>query len=954
MSSPLETEKDIEDRLVEQLSDLGWEKASLPNDQALLANLKSNLEALNKMKFSDKEFNRILNHMGKGNQYEIANRILHPIQLNRKTGTHYVYLLDPRRSDRNRYQVTSQVTQIDEWKSRYDVTLLVNGIPLVHIELKRPGVELSAAYRQVWDYVENSYDAGRGLYKHVKIFVISNEKNTRYFANEYKSRNLKQTFYWTDEHNTPVKRLSEFVDAFLTPTYVLDTISNYMVFHDGYKKTMVLRPYQRFAVLKILDCIKCNSGNGYIWHTTGSGKTLTSFKAAQHIGKHTDVRKVLFVVDRADLDYQTIREFRVYGKGSLDGIQNVHSLVKKLNNASSNLIVTTIQKLNLAVSKNDYMQESSDIRDDKVVLIFDECHRSQFGEMHANILRFFRNAQIFGFTGTPIFPENATRCMTTEDRFGRLLHRYSVTEAIRDQNVLPFSVDYYDDNSDKNNDENVCTSKDILESESRIRKIAKQIIAVHDRKTHHRKYNAIMCVSSTAAASAYYDVFRCMREKGEHELNIATIYTFSEEEDIDNGAMFVPDEAGGDFSSKEKSKRDKLQSHVNDYNRFFHTDHGIHDRISFRKYGNDISERMKMRDKRTRNHIDKGIDILIVVNMFLTGFDARGVNTLYVDKNLQFHGLLQAFSRTNRTYEKAKSHGNIVCFRDLKVRVDEAIALFSRSSDLSYSLIESFEDISNRFESSMKQVLELASTPDMVDLLLDEDKRMEFVRKFREAIRNINALKTFKDFSFENLTIDQKTFADYTSKYLDMYKHFSGNTGIKGGAKVGDVDFELELIRRDEINVPYIVKLLASIAEIRSQDAEGARQKMQEVERLIKFEPSLSDSAYLFKEFIKNYLPELTEKGETVNSFRMFMLRKRKERISQISNTYGIDSDSLESLLDVYSIREEGPLRAEVENSFADHPGVMMLKEKVDQVMDELRDFIMVFGLSTQDRDDPS
>lgn len=954
MSPQTETEKDIEDRLVEQLSELGWEKVVLPNDHALLTNLKSNLEALNRIEFSDAEFNMVLNHMGKGNNYDIANRILFPIQLPRKTGTQYVYLVDSEISDRNRFQVTSQVTQIDEWKSRYDVTLLVNGVPLIHIELKRPTVELSAAYRQIWDYVENSYDAGRGLYKHVKIFVISNDNSTRYFANEYKSRNLKQTFYWTDEYNTPVSRLSEFADAFLAPTYVLDTVSNYMVFHDGYKKTMVLRPYQRFAVSKILDCINRNTGNGYIWHTTGSGKTLTSFKAAQNIVKHTEVRKVLFVVDRADLDYQTVREFRVYGKGSQDGTQSAHALVKKLNDASSNLIVTTIQKLNLAVSKDGYMSESSGIRDDKVVLIFDECHRSQFGEMHANILRFFKNAQIFGFTGTPIFPENATRCMTTEDRFGRLLHRYSVTEAIRDQNVLPFSVDYYGDSIDRTTSGNVSASKDILENESRIRKIAKHVISIHDRKTHHRKYNAIMCVSSTAAASAYYDVFRRMKEKGEHDLNIATIYTFSEEEDVDDGAMFVPDDTDGHFSSKEKSKRDRLQSHVNDYNQFYHTDHGIHDRISFSKYGNDISDRMKMRDERSRNYIDKGIDILIVVNMFLTGFDARGVNTLYVDKNLQFHGLLQAFSRTNRTYEKSKSHGNIVCFRDLKSRVDEAITLFSRSSDLSYSLIESFEDISSRFESSMKQVLELAGTPDMVDLLLDEDKRMEFVRRFREVIRNINVLKTFKNFSFENLTIDQKTYADYTSKYLDMYRYFSGNTGATGGANVDDIDFELELIRRDEINVQYIVKLLAGIAEIQTQDAEAARQKMKEVKRLIEFEPSLSGSAYLFKDFIKNYLPELTEKGETVNSFHIFLLHKRKEKINQISNIYGIDSDRLESLLDVYSIRKEGPLRSEVENSFVDRPGVMMLKEKVDRVMDELRDFIMVFGLSAQDKDDSS
>lgn len=953
MTISIEQEIDVERRLIKQLSELGWKKISLPNDRALLSNLKSSLEALNETKFSDDEFDRILSHMGKGSKFEIARRLFLPIQLTRKQNTCYVNLIDSEKRDRNRYQVTSQVTQVEEWQNRYDITLLINGIPLIHIELKRSGVELNAAYRQVWDYATNSYNASRGLYKHVKIFVISNDANTRYFANEYKLRNLKQTYYWTDKDNTPVNRLSTFTDLFLDPKYVFDTITNYMIFHDGNESMMVLRPYQRFAVEKILECVKHNLGSGYIWHTTGSGKTLTSFKAAQLIIRHTDVKKVIFIVDRADLDYQTVQEFKVYEKDSSDGTKDVHSLVQQLNSMSSNLIVTTIQKLNLAVSNDGYMQEVSTVRSDKVVLIFDECHRSQFGEMHANILRFFKNSQIFGFTGTPIFPENAATCITTEDRFGKLLHRYSVTEAIRDQNVLPFSVEYYSDGADREDDESICVSRELLESKSRISKIAKQVTSIHNKKTHHRKYCAIMCVSSTAVASVYYEIFRNMRKDGDHDLNVATIFSFSEEEDTDDGALSMPNELGGDFSSNRDTIKSRLQSHVDDYNKTFNTTHSIRDRASFRKYGNDISDRMKMRDEREKNAIDKGIDILIVVNMFLTGFDARGVNTLYVDKNLQFHGLLQAFSRTNRIYERNKSHGNIVCFRNLKHKVDEAIALFSRNSDSSFSLVESFEDVIGKFNNHVKDLLKLVDAPDAVDLLSDEEAKMKFVRKFRKVIRGINVLKTFRDFSFQHLIIDQKTFSDFTSKYLDIHRQFSRKPRVNDGVGGDDVDFELELIRRDEINVSYILNLLANIAEVQSRDVASANKKMEEVKKLIEFEPSLSNCAHLLKDFIEISLPELTSRDDTMEAFYVFLHQRREEKVDQLCHTYGIERDGLERLLSVFHIRSEGPLRTEVESAFVNPPGVMELKGKVDHVIEELHNFILIFGLPARVDGDP-
>jgi type I restriction enzyme, R subunit len=693
-----QSEQVLEEQLVAQLQKLGYGLAIIKDETALIANLKQQLEKHNNISFSKTEFERVLNILSKGSVFEKAKTLREKQHIVRDNGDNlYFEFLNTEHWCQNQYQVSHQVSQEGTYKNRYDVTILINGLPLVQIELKRKGLELKEAFNQINRYQRHSFGANTALFQYVQIFIISNGVNTKYYANN-RNQSFKQTFYWTDVENKRLTNiLNGFTEAFLEPCHISKMICKYIVLNEANKIPMVLRPYQFYAVEALIDRVKNTDKNGYIWHTTGSGKTLTSFKASQILMNLPQVHKVVFVVDRKDLDYQTTKEFNSFSKGSIDGTDSTKALVKQFTDGTK-LIVTTIQKLNTAISKMKYGNAMSDLKDKKMVFIFDECHRSQFGDTHNRIKAYFTNIQMFGFTGTPIFQDNANKNelgkRTTKDLFEDCLHKYVITDAIKDENVLKFSVEYvgrykHKDGKETNIDIEVedIDTRELMEDESRLEKITDYIIANHNRKTHSRTYTGLFCVDSVKSLTKYYDIFKRKKEEGKHNLNVATIFSYtSNEEDADaNG--FIAEEVSIAEEPKvlyglQAHSREKLDEYIEDYNKLFDTDFSTKDSESFYNYYNDISKKVKNRK----------IDVLLVVNMFLTGFDSPTLNTLYVDKNLKYHGLIQAYSRTNRIINEQKSQGNIVVFRNLKTRTDEAITLFSNKEAIEVIIMKPYED----------------------------------------------------------------------------------------------------------------------------------------------------------------------------------------------------------------------------------------------------------------------
>jgi type I restriction enzyme R subunit len=580
--------------------------------------------------------------------------------------------------------------------------LLVNGLPLVQIELKRRGLELKEAFNQINRYQRHSFGANSALFQYLQIFVISNGVNTKYYANN-RHQSFKQTFYWTDKENKRLTNiLNGFTSEFLEPCHISKMICKYIVLNETNKILMVLRPYQFYAVEALIDRVKNSNKNGYIWHTTGSGKTLTSFKASQILMNLPQVKKVVFVVDRKDLDYQTNKEFNSFSKGCIDGTDNTKQLVQQFSD-DTKLIVTTIQKLNTAISKKQYLSKMEKLQDERIVFIFDECHRSQFGETHNRIKAFFNNIQLFGFTGTPIFADNAVKNelgkRTTTELFGECLHKYVITDAIKDENVLKFSVEYVgrytlrqaqgDKPSATEIDIEVedIDTKELMESPKRLEKIADYIIANHNRKTHNRDFTAMFCVSSVETLIKYYDIFQKRKDEGKHNLRIATIFSYATNEDDADANGFLPEELSVVEEPRalyglQAHSREKLDEFIGHYNTMFETKFSTKDSESFYNYYNDISKKVK----------ERKIDILLVVNMFLTGFDSQTLNTMYVDKNLKYHGLIQAYSRTNRILNEQKSQGNIIVFRNLKNATDQAITLFSNKEAIDVIIMKPYED----------------------------------------------------------------------------------------------------------------------------------------------------------------------------------------------------------------------------------------------------------------------
>ncbi len=948
MSKSPQSEQALEDALIEQLETLGYDYVCLPDEVAVKSNLKSQLEKHNKTVFSEAEFKQILNHLDKGNVFECAKILRDKMCLTRDNGeSFYLNFLEQQEWCQNEYQVSNQITIEGSYKNRYDITLLVNGLPLVQIELKRRGLELKEAFNQINRYQRHSFGASSGLFQYVQLFVISNGVNTKYYANNRK-QSFKQTFYWADEANQPITRLDDFAKVFLEKCQVSKMISKYIVLNETNKILMVLRPYQYYAVEAIVEKVKHSRNNGYIWHTTGSGKTLTSFKAAQILMELPKVHKVLFIVDRKDLDYQTNKEFNAFSKGSVDGTSNTKALVKQLGD-DTKLIVSTLQKLNTAISKSRYEKAMEPLKDKRVIFIFDECHRSQFGDTHKRINAFFNKAQMFGFTGTPIFADNSSKnqhgSRTTKDLFGERLHRYVITDAIRDENVLKFSIEYVGrykrkDDSLNNIDIEVegVDTKELMESPKRLEKITDYIIANHDRKTHSKDFTAMFCVSGVDVLTKYYDLFQAKKEAGEHKLRVATIFSYTANEDDKDADGLIEDIdplAGlSEGRVVNQHSRDKLESYIADYNKMFGTKFSTRDSQSYYNYYNDIGKRVRARE----------VDILLVVNMFLTGFDSQPLNTMYVDKNLKHHGLLQAYSRTNRILNERKSQGNIVCFRNLKKATDTAISLFSNKDAKETIIIAPYEEYVRDFNKSLASLLSIAPTIDSVDRLKTEEDKLKFIQSFRALLRIRNVLITFADFTFDDLELNEQAFNDYQSKYLDLYDGVGGKP--EKVSILDDVDFELELIHRDEVNVGYILQLLA---KLKGQDEDDAAKQRKAILDLVAGDAQLRSKRELIEKFIVENLPDVDGSDAVAEAFGEFWNKERQTALANICKEEKLAPEKVEQIINQHLFTEIVPLRDDVVDAMLTKPKLLQRKTLAQRALDRIMGFVETFIMDAPD-----
>ena len=949
----MQSEALLENNLIKQLTGLGYESFQIHDGDALLSNLQHQLEAFNKTTFTAKEFGAILNHLAKGNVFEKAKTLRDRYNLTKEDNTSfYVSFFNNEDWSLNKYQVTNQIKQEGSFLNRYDVTLLVNGLPLVQIELKRSGIEIKEAFNQINRYQRHSFWSNHGLFQYVQLFVISNSVDTKYLANN-RLQSVKQTFFWANEENRNIKELSAFASAFLNTKHLGKFISHYVVMNETFKNMMVLRPYQYFATEAIIKQVSTSNENGYIWHTTGSGKTLTSFKASQIIMDLPQVHKVVFVVDRKDLDYQTMQEFNSFKKDSVDVTDNTSSLVRQLTD-DTKLVLTTIQKLNNAITKVRYENRMEHLKDKKIVFIFDECHRSQFGETRERITNYFQKSQLFGFTGTPIFADNANKNelgkRTTKDLFGSCLHKYVITDAIRDQNVLRFGIEYVGKYKQKGNTLIDIEVEDIDKSEvlndtKRLEKIADYIIAYHGQKTFNKEYSALFATTSIATLIKYYEIFKRKKLAGEHDLRIATIFTFGTNEEDDAANDSLPDEewsmaAEPDAFYKPSHSRDKLEEFIGDYNKQYGTAFSTKDSQQFEEYFKNISKRLKEREKESFNDEKDRLDLVLVVNMLLTGFDAKKVNTLYVDKNLKYHGLIQAFSRTNRTLGEQKSQGNILCFRNLKAATDTAITLFSNKEAIEEILLPSVEAIAEKFDDALKNLLAIAPTYQSVDDLVSEDDEMAFIQAFRSLLRGKNVLESYTDFSWDNLGIDEETFNNYKSKYLDLYEKVKQNTQKQKTSILDDVDFELELIHRDLINVVYIIKLFAKLKTAKASEAQKQKKAILD---LIGGDVQLRSKRELIEKFIEENLPKIDNADNIQDEFEKYWQDQKVLALAKLCEDESLDKEQFKALIETYIFSGQTPLRDEVLKCLGDRPSILQAREIGERIILKMKEYVEVF-----------
>lgn len=945
-----QSEQILEEQLVTQLQKLGYKYAFIADEKALLANLKTQLEKHNHIQFSDSEFEKVLNILNKGSVFEKA-KILREKKhhILRDNGDNlYFEFLNVEHWCQNEYQVTNQITQEGKYENRYDVILLVNGLPLVQIELKRRGLEMKEAFNQINRYQKHSFGAGKGLFHFVQLFVISNGVNTKYFSNfgSHKQEFL-QTFHWTDEQNNPLNNiLNGFTDSFLEPCHISKMICKYIVLNETDKRLMVLRPYQYYAVESIIKKVKENEilngynieKNGYIWHTTGSGKTLTSFKASQILSKIPAIKKVVFVVDRKDLDYQTNQEYDKFSKGSVSSATNTDDLIRKLNDPNVRIIVTTIQKLNNAISGRNLSKMKS-IQHERMVFIFDECHRSQFGDTHKNIVNYFTNIQLFGFTGTPILAENADGEKTTASLFGKCLHKYVITDAIRDENVLKFSVEYIQTFKQK---EHIIDLKveqinetEVFEAPERKQAIVDYIIQYHDQKTQNRKFCAMMCVQDIDSVIQYYEIFKRKKQEGQHDLKIATIFSFAQNEEEMEDAVYsqlgMVAEPQAVYGYK-PHRRELLETYVQEFNELFGEKQNAKDTEGFYNYYNAVAKKSKQNET----------DILLVANMFLTGFDSKYLNTLYVDKNLKYHGLIQAFSRTNRILDKNKTQGNIVCFRNLKDKTDEAIALFSNKEAIDEIIVEPYETYVEKFNEATQKLLEIVPQVVSVDGLYSEEDQLQFILAFRAMMRLHKKMSHYTEFTWDDLQMEEQLFADYTSKYLDLKERLTPTDPSKKASILNDIDFELELIRRDTINVTYILQLLIKFNS--KQSAKDKESIEKDIFNLLNTEVSLRSKRELIEKFIQESLPHIEDTDAIPEEFEKFWNVEQEKALQELVKTENLSEEKTERLIENYLFTEREPLRKEILDLRKEgRPSVLKSKEIGDRILNKIIGFVDTF-----------
>ena len=887
-SDAYQSEAALEEEFIRMLRSQGYEYITIENEDALVANLRAQLEILNDIRFSNSEWKRFfIECIASANDgiVEKTNRIqVDNVQILRRDdgSSKNITLIDKKDIHNNRLQVINQYSTINgEYDNRYDVTVLVNGFPMIHVELKRRGVEIREAFNQINRYQSQSFWFGYGLFEYIQIFVISNGTSTKYYSNTTRDSHIKEmtasgrsrskktsnsfefTSFWADGNNRIIPDLVDFTKTFFARNTILNILTRYCIFTSE-NMLLVMRPYQIVATERILNRIEVSNNyrkygtkkaGGFIWHTTGSGKTLTSFKTAQLAAKLPYIDKVLFVVDRKDLDYQTMKEYDRFEKGAANGNNSTKILQKQLEDPQARIIVTTIQKLMTFISKN----KEHEVYQKHVVMIFDECHRSQFGEMHKAIVRAFKKYHIFGFTGTPIFSVNASNgrnptLKTTTDAFGDKLHAYTIVNAINDGNVLPFLIDYVstvraaDEIEDK--DVSGIETEQIMLSPDRISMITSYILQHFDQKTKRNSsydfkgrkvmgFNSILAVSSIPMAMLYYEEFKKQMEATEKHLNIATIYTFSPNPDADADGTIYEGELTVD--GMDINQRNFLERAIRDYNTMFKVNFDTTSK-NFENYYKDISKRMKDRD----------LDLLIVVDMFLTGFDATTLNTLWVDKNLKMHGLIQAFSRTNRILNSVKTFGNIICFRKLRKQTDDALALFGDENASGTVLLKAYDDYYNGYDDDDEG--HVRGYRELVDKLLNEfpigepiigeERQKDFVKLFGSILRLQNILSVFDQYA-GNEILSPREQQDYQSLYLDIYSNIRVKKKDKEDV-TEDLVFEMELIKQVEVNIDYILMLVKRYHDSNCTDKEI----LVDVEKAIGSSTQLRSKKELIMQFI--------------------------------------------------------------------------------------------------------
>ena len=849
-----ESEKLLEEKMLKQLVAQGYEKVVIDTEEELINNFrkqinKHNAVELNHKDLSDKEFEKLIVKISGKGVFHSAKELRQKQDITRDDGkVVYIELFNTKEWCKNLYQVTHQTTVEGKYTNRYDITLLINGLPLVQIELKRRGLDFKEAFNQIQRYRKHSYT---GLYKFIQIFVISNGVDTKYFANGDNELLFAHTFYWTNDANERITNIQDFTLFFLERCQVSKIIARYMVINETEKLLMVMRPYQVYAVEHLIDRALNTNNNGYIWHTTGSGKTLTSFKTSQILSKESKINQVFFLVDRKDLDKQTLDEFNKFEPGCVDMTNQTDKLIEQIKDSTKPLIITTIQKMANAVKNPKYKHLLEKYKDLKTVFIIDECHRSQFGDMHKQINLTFTNAQYFGFTGTPRFEVNkAQDGRTTADIFEKCMHTYLIKDAIRDENVLGFSVDYIatmSSNYEQEDKVQAIDTDEVLMSPERLGIIADNILKHHRSKTRDCMYNALFATSSIKMATRYYDIFQEVNQ----DLKIACMFTYGANEESE--------------SEKEHS-RDKLEKIMNDYNKMFNSKFTTN---NFDGYFKDVSKKFKNGD----------IDILIVVDMFLTGYESKKLNTLYLDKKQKYHSLVQAFSRTNRVEKKTKPFGNIVCFdQTTKNEVDEAIKIFSQTDSTDVVLMRPFKEYEDKFKLALERLKLIAGDVSKVDNIEREEDKRDFILAFRDLSRLLVSLETFNDFDLDqgNYGFNSQELQDYKSKYLKIVREIE-NTKEKTSI-LADIDFSLELIQTDKINVSYILNLVRNI------DLTNEEQKAKDVEDIIgKINNSTDDElhlkAKLIKNFLKNIIPTLGAEDSIDEAYNEHLNEERKKEI---------------------------------------------------------------------------